>query len=281
MKENRTKTVLSDRLQAVADMVTPGGCVADVGCDHGFLSLYLAENRIASHVIAMDVREGPLSHARAHIAESGFDGEIELRLADGLAGLSREDAVSTVVLAGMGGRLMQRILAEPFVKGLGIRELVLAPQSEWALLRQYLRKAEYVIVQENMICEDGKFYPVIKAVAGNTDFSGVALCSTDSDKVVSCGVAAGSLAETAKNPQKKAVSQNVADAFGPLLIGQRHPVLRQYLELESEKFDRIAAQIKDGRTGQHRGGQQEEVMDETVETRRKLLREALGYFSPK
>ena len=61
------KVVLSQRLQALADMVSDGNSVADVGCDHGFLSIYLVQNGISPHVLAMDVRQGPLQRAREHI----------------------------------------------------------------------------------------------------------------------------------------------------------------------------------------------------------------------
>ena len=70
---------LSVRLKTIADMVTTGNRVADVGCDHGFVSIYLYEKGIAPRVYAMDLREGPLQRAREHIAEKGYEAYKETR----------------------------------------------------------------------------------------------------------------------------------------------------------------------------------------------------------
>ena len=78
---------LSKRLQAIADMVTPGLVVADVGCDHGFVSVYLYEKQIAPKVIAMDLRPGPLARAKEHIDAYGYSAYIETRLSDGLSSI--------------------------------------------------------------------------------------------------------------------------------------------------------------------------------------------------
>ncbi|HBA47385.1 MAG TPA: SAM-dependent methyltransferase, partial [Lachnospiraceae bacterium] len=101
--------ILSERLQMLADMVTPGNRLVDVGCDHGYLSISLVGAGICPGAIAMDVREGPLAAAKVHIAETGLEDYIEVRLSDGLAECWPGEA-DTLVCAGMGGRLMERIL---------------------------------------------------------------------------------------------------------------------------------------------------------------------------
>ena len=108
------KTVkLSARLAAVAALVEPGSRVADVGTDHGYIPIYLVQTGIADRAIAMDVRSGPLERARAHVDRlpPGCRERIETRLSDGLKALSPGEA-DTVVIAGMGGELMIRILDE-------------------------------------------------------------------------------------------------------------------------------------------------------------------------
>ena len=70
---------LSRRLQAVADLVTPGSRLADVGCDHGYLSIYLVQSKKVPHSIAMDVNRGPLLRAQEHICQYGLEEYIETR----------------------------------------------------------------------------------------------------------------------------------------------------------------------------------------------------------
>ena len=82
-----------------------------MGCDHGWVSVYLVQQGISPRVLAMDVRRGPLSRAQQHIRQRGLEAYIETRLSDGVAALEAGEA-DTVLCAGMGGRLMQRILEE-------------------------------------------------------------------------------------------------------------------------------------------------------------------------
>ena len=89
----RRKSVeLSARMQALTRLVTSGMVVCDVGCDHGFVSIYLVQKGISDSVIAMDVGSGPLSHAREHIEEYGLESKIETRLSDGLQKLEIGEA---------------------------------------------------------------------------------------------------------------------------------------------------------------------------------------------
>ena len=80
----KQEIVLSRRMQMVADMVSKGNVLADIGCDHGFVSIYLLENGICPKVIAMDVNEGPLLRAKEHIEERGLSSYIDVRLSDGM-----------------------------------------------------------------------------------------------------------------------------------------------------------------------------------------------------
>lgn len=154
---------LSQRLSSVASMVTAGNCLADVGTDHGYVPIYLYERNIIPRAIAMDVNKGPLERAALHIAESGMKEAIETRLSDGLTALKPGEADS-IVIAGMGGPLMIRILsAYPEVTA-SAKELILQPQSEIAEVRIWLCEHGYEIVEEHMVFEDGKYYPMFKAV---------------------------------------------------------------------------------------------------------------------
>ncbi len=155
------KLKMSRRLITICEMLRDSSktvsCVADVGCDHGYISIYLVQHGIADRAIAMDVRRGPLSGAESNIEEYGQQGKITTRLSDGLKELSKGEA-DTVVVAGMGGKLMIKIIEEGKPNALGIRNGILQPQSELPEFRKSIREMGYSILDERIIHEDGKYY---------------------------------------------------------------------------------------------------------------------------
>ena len=102
---------LSRRLEMVISFVEKGSRIADVGTDHGYVTIVLAERGLVDGGVAMDVKEGPLKRAREHIRQHGLDGVIEVRLSDGVKELGDEEA-DTVIIAGMGGELVIHILED-------------------------------------------------------------------------------------------------------------------------------------------------------------------------
>ena len=213
--------VLSDRLRMLTRMVTPGSRVADVGCDHGFLAIYLVQQEISAVVIAMDVRKGPLSAAREHVAAQGLGAYIETRLSDGLKELGPEE-VDTVVCAGMGGRLMERILTESLDKAMQLKELVLQPQSELQEFREFLRITGFYIADEDMVLEDGKYYFAMRALPGSYHVIHVPEQIGREDYVRLC------------------------DKFGEKLLQGHHPILERYLRQQ----EKILEQLSEKLTGQ-------------------------------
>lgn len=227
---------LSARLKALADMVTRGNRVCDMGCDHGYLSIYLAEQRISPGVLAMDVKEGPLGQAREHVALAGLGDYIALRLSDGLTDFQAGEA-QTLICAGMGGRLMERILAKDPHKSRSFQELILQPQSEIASFRRFLRREGYSILREDMIWEDGKFYPVIKAAFTGAD---------GREPAKETGEGRGTDAEfrVRSGDLPGGQSQELADRFGPCLLKMRHPVLYDYLKKELESARELESVLR-------------------------------------
>ena len=163
---------LSKRLQTVAHLVHSGGVVADIGCDHGFTIIYLVMNQLASAGIAMDVADGPLMRAKEHIHQYGLDNRIALRKSDGLQQLVEGEA-DTILISGIGGALMERILREfPHVTQ-SAKELVLSPQSEIYKVRHALHDLGFVIAQEEMVFDQGKYYTIIWRVPDANETSGI------------------------------------------------------------------------------------------------------------
>ena len=162
------KLPLSDRLLACCGFVHPGDRVADVGCDHGYLSIHLLQSGIASHVYASDVREGPLSSARRNAETYGITEKIDFFLSDGVQSLPRD--FDTLVCAGMGGDTMVSILsAAPWLKS-GAYRLILQCQSKTPMLRQYLSETGWEIFEETVL-RDGRFLYTVMDVVWNPDAS--------------------------------------------------------------------------------------------------------------
>lgn len=203
---------LSERLRAVAGMVTRGNRVCDVGCDHGFVPIWLVQGGISPRVLAMDLREGPLRAAREHVETYGLRGQIETRRSNGLHNYNIGEA-ETLICAGMGGGLMQRILGEQREKTDSFRELILQPQSEIEGFRRFLREGGYGIVDEEMLAEDGKFYQVIRAVPGRKGDGGIA-------------------------------KDALADRYGPLLLRKKTPVFLSFLEREAAQYEEILENLR-------------------------------------
>lgn len=192
---------LSNRLRKVADMVKKGEMPADIGCDHGYVSIYLVKEHICNNVIAMDINKGPLLRAREHISKEGLGPYIETRLSDGAAALKEKEA-DTLICAGMGGKLIIHILEDAVNRLTGIKAFILQPQSEIWLVRRFLSEHHFLIVQEEMVFEEGKYYPMMRAER----------------------------TEAGAN----IVYSKKEEIYGPLLLKEKHPVLFQYLLKEKK-----------------------------------------------
>lgn len=203
---------ISRRLQSVAAFVEIGKTLADVGCDHGYIPIYLLQKKKIEKAIAMDINQGPLMRAQEHIQEWGLENYISTRLSDGVGALKPNEAES-VVIAGMGGPLMEKILTEGEPVLRTVQELVLQPQSEIGTFRKFLCKNGYCITQEEMILEDGKYYPIMRVVHGKMEHQ------TEAEYL-----------------------------YGKKLLQDRNPVLKGFLEWEQEKAEKLLEKLKNSQT---------------------------------
>ena len=210
-------------------MVGPCDTVADVGCDHAHTCIWLLQNGTARRCIGMDVRKGPLKKAEENLELYECADLVELRLSFGLEEL-RPGEANAIVIAGMGGEMIRDILehdrttrnvlgssAEAGLSSTGTAApvLVLQPQTHFEYVRMWLAGNGWEITDEDMCREDDKFYPCIKAVKAGTD--GTPLTS---DEIY----------------------------FGPRLLERKHPVLKEFLEIEYRKKKYMLGQIGKGKT---------------------------------
>ena len=148
---------LSKRLNMIAGMVKPVDSLADIGCDHGFLSIKLAERKLCDRIIAADVNIGPLERAKEHISENELDDVIETRLSNGFEKIVPGE-VSAFVIAGMGGPLGLEIIYKGRKQVSGTKYCILQVQSELELVRFCLSEWQFDCMEEYLVEEDGKYY---------------------------------------------------------------------------------------------------------------------------
>ena len=141
-------------------MVPKSQTLADVGCDHGYLTIALLEGQVVDKAIAMDVNKGPLASAKANISQANLTDKVSFRLSDGLAKLKVDEA-DVICICGMGGALIQRILSSQLSVARSAECLILEPQSEYRMLREFLAR-EHSIIDEMLCTEEGKIYPIMK-----------------------------------------------------------------------------------------------------------------------
>lgn len=316
---------LSKRMNAVAQMVPAGHIAADVGCDHGFVSIYLIEHGICPHVYAADVRPGPLARAREHIEKSGLSAYITPVLSDGLkevpvgephgrgkkmrAQAERADAVDNakagdmggagtedtenaessgapepedadvMIAAGMGGRLTIRILSDVPKKTARLSYVVLEPQSEVWLVRRWLWENGFVIVDEDMVFEDGKFYPVIRAknsrcpepdanaARGGMNGQGCPSRNRDGELERANAALASLCSRMAAAGFSKERRRTAAECFGPVLMHRKSAVLLSFLEHTIEKDSGLLREMPEALRDPEKA--------ERIEGRRKELKERI------
>ncbi len=204
MVKKASGETLTARLSAVARLAGDAAhyivepcTAADIGCDHGYVSIQLIRSGSVSKVIASDVRPGPLERARQNILAEGLSDRIDLRLCSGLSGLAAGEA-QIAVMAGMGGRLIRTLLTDNDPFSLGIRALILQPQTEVMQLRRFLREKGWITADELMLTDSGKTYVAVRFFHGDAEPVDTA-CDEDMLRLY--------------------------DRFGKILVTRRDPVL--------------------------------------------------------
>ena len=163
--------MISKRLELVASFVPQGAILLDVGSDHAYLPIELVERGQVEGAIAGEVVEGPYQSAVKNVEAHGLKEKIQVRLANGLAAFEEADQVSVITIAGMGGRLIARILEEGLDKLANVERLILQPNNREDDLRICLQDNGFQIVAGGVLEEAGKFYEILVVEAGQMKLS--------------------------------------------------------------------------------------------------------------
>lgn len=232
---------LSIRLSAVAGLTRGAKRLADIGTDHGYLPIFLAQQESLEYAVAMDVNRGPLLRAQEHIRRQHLEEKITTRLSDGAQKLQPGEA-DCVVIAGMGGPLTIKILSEGRAQLAKTDVFVLQPQSEIESVRRFLHAEGLVITDEDMVKDDGKFYPMMRA-------------------------------ERVKNP-KTVPWEDYEYCFGRFLIRRKNPALQEFLRKEEKTCLEILDSLQ-GRDGEKIAGRRKELTEKL-----QMIEKAAAFFSP-
>ncbi len=198
---------LSQRLKGVADFVSAGRILADIGTDHGYLPIYLIQNEKIEKAYACDINQNPLLKATENMKKYKLEHKMEVRQGAGLLPVLNEP-IDVVTIAGMGGMTVISILeeAKDFLKN--IKQIILQPQHDVGAVRKFVHAMGFSIVDEKMILEWGKYYTIINAMP----------------------VADNGVLESYTSQQYE---------FGKILMEKKDMILKQYVEHKVEKFHEI------------------------------------------
>lgn len=145
-------------------MVDNGDRIADIGTDHAYLPIELIKSGKITYAIASDIAKGPLDNAKKDVQKASLENQIDIRLGAGLSTVSDQDQIDTVIIAGMGGKLITQILDDAWQNKLRFKSLVLEPNVGECGVRKWLTEHSYKITAEQIIAESGHIYELIKAI---------------------------------------------------------------------------------------------------------------------
>ncbi len=147
------------RIDLLCRLSEPFNTIADIGCDHAYVSIHLA--RMGKTVFASDIAEGPLLKAKKNISAFGLEDKITLRLFGGLLGLEKGEA-EEIIIAGMGGNIMSEILKSGASVAKESKVLFLQPMTAPEILRKFLYENGFFIQNEHLVKEDKRIYTIIE-----------------------------------------------------------------------------------------------------------------------
>lgn len=204
---------LSKRLKRIAEHVDKCESVADIGTDHGYIPIYLVKEGICKKAIASDINKGPIEKAKVNVAFEGVSDKVKCLLGPGLNPL-KVGEVNGVILAGMGGNLTRDILLADMDKVKKYDFIILQPAQNPEVLREFLYKNDYEIIDEDLIKDEGRFYELFKVKYN-------------------------------ENSEKLAFEDELEYEVSPLLREKSHPLFKEFIEEKISRCETILSFIKE------------------------------------
>ncbi|MDU5493165.1 MAG: class I SAM-dependent methyltransferase [Clostridium perfringens] len=204
---------LSKRLKRIAEHVDKCESVADIGTDHGYIPIYLVKEGICKKAIASDINKGPIEKAKVNVAFEGVSNKIKCLLGPGLNPL-KVGEVNGVILAGMGGNLTRDILLADMEKVKKYDFIILQPAQNPEVLREFLYKNDYEIIDEDLIKDEGRFYELFKVKYN-------------------------------ENSEKLVFEDELEYEVSPLLREKNHPLFKEFIEEKINRCETILSFIKE------------------------------------
>lgn len=152
---------LTERLLKIASLVDKGKKIADIGTDHGYIPVYLLNENIVDYAILADINKGPLENARKEVNRNKLNNKVDLRLGSGIEVLKKGE-VEEIIIAGMGGSLINEILMANEEVSHSAEKLILQPMQNQEDLRRFLYTNGYEIIDEHLVREDRRIYEIIE-----------------------------------------------------------------------------------------------------------------------
>lgn len=204
---------LSKRLKRIAEHVDKCESVADIGTDHGYIPIYLVKEGICKKAIASDINKGPIEKAKVNVAFEGVSDKVKCLLGPGLNPL-KVGEVNGVILAGMGGNLTRDILLADMDKVKKYDFIILQPAQNPEVLREFLYKNDYEIIDEDLIKDEGRFYELFKVKYN-------------------------------ENSEKLVFEDELKYEVSPLLREKGHPLFKEFIEEKINRCETILSFIKE------------------------------------
>ncbi len=201
---------LSLRLKTIASMAEQCNCIADIGTDHAYIPIYLVKNHMCFKAIASDINRGPVKKAEMNILLENLEDKIQCRLGSGLNTIKPEE-VQGIVIAGMGGNLIRDIIEQGMEVFKKAKYVILQPVQNSEVLREYIYKKGYDIIDEELCIDENKFYEIIKIKHNN---------------------------------EAKEID-SIFYEIGKSLVDRKHPLIAQFIKAKIITYNKIVNSIKE------------------------------------